>query len=71
MDVEYADDEIGSLEDEDVATRGTSYGQGDARVQDALDDFLKNYRKGNRVVRSVEGWSVHSTARSCAFEYTL
>ena len=50
MDIEYADDEIGSLEDEEVATRGTDYGQGDARVRDALDEFLKNYRKGNRVV---------------------
>ena len=52
MDVEYADDEIGSLEDEEVATRGTDYGQSDARVRDALEDFLKNYRKGNRVVRT-------------------
>lgn len=50
MDVEYADDEIGSLEDEEGATRGAAIGAGDHRVQAALDDFLKNYRKGRPMV---------------------
>jgi hypothetical protein len=50
MDVEYGDDEIGSLNGDEGATRGMSFGESDGRVQAALEDFLKNYRNDNRVV---------------------
>jgi hypothetical protein len=61
VDVEYADDEIGSLDGGDVATRDLAYDDDDPRVQAALDDFLQNYRKGNRVVRHL--------LRTCHFQH--
>jgi hypothetical protein len=70
MDMEYGDDDIGSLEDEEVVTRGSGYEQSDAHVQAALADFLKNYRKGNRVVRHVVRlWRLWRT-RACPADVT-
>ena len=58
MDVEYADDEIGSLDEDEVATRGTAFPAADGRMQAALTDFLQNYRKGRGVVRPSSPFSL-------------
>jgi hypothetical protein len=52
--LEYEDDDIGDLEDEIQEQRQAApHTQGvDAHIQDALDDYIKNYRRGNEVVRT-------------------
>jgi hypothetical protein len=51
MDIEYNDDEIGSLEDEDEATRCRAHNGDDSQLQAALQEFLREHKKnGHRLV---------------------
>lgn len=58
MDVEYGDDDIGSLEDEPVeggdaaAAAREGWAADDARLQAALEEFRRNHRDGRQVVRA-------------------
>jgi hypothetical protein len=52
MDFEYNDDDIGSLEEAEEATRGLSLCEGNGQLQRALDEYRRNYRKGKLVVRT-------------------
>jgi hypothetical protein len=50
MDLEYNDDDIGSLEGCEEATRGPALHDGNSLIQHVLDDYQRNYRKGKMVV---------------------
>ena len=49
--LEYEDEEIGELEEDDEATRPPACMQNDEYVQEALDEYIRTHRKGNEVVR--------------------
>ena len=52
MDLEYGDDDIGSLEEEEHATRGhAAWGSGDLRLQKVLGAYEHNHQNGRSVVR--------------------
>jgi hypothetical protein len=53
MDLEYNDDDIGSLEGCEEATRGPALHDGNSLMEHVLDDYRKNYRKGRMVVRAL------------------
>lgn len=52
MDLEYGDDDIGSLEDEEDATRShRAWDTGDVRLQKVLGAYERNHQNGRSVVR--------------------